>query len=235
MEYGFEEVQLTAGSGIAIRETHSIAELPAFFAGAFTELDTVAKAAGAQLAGPPFARYFSVASDAVDLQAVFPLAAPVADVQNRVDAAPTTLPMLRTIRLWPSARSALLRQAPEPCDRPCGRRFFVLLTRKAKKLVVQVCRSSGSLFSPLSARSDTMPGPDWCSNSSKASGARSNTLSTCVTRARDRPSRRARPARDSPRSSIMRFHSLATPIGLARRSGAFSTGSACRGSSSHEK
>jgi effector-binding domain-containing protein len=79
MDYTFEKTQLASGPGIAIRETHRIAELPAFFAGAFTELDTAAKAAGAQIAGRPFARYFSVASDAVDVEAVFPLTAPVVD------------------------------------------------------------------------------------------------------------------------------------------------------------
>jgi effector-binding domain-containing protein len=85
MDYTFEEVQLARGPGIAIRETQPIAELPAFFAEAFTELDTVAKAASAQLAGPPLARYFSVSPDAVDVQAVFPLTAPAADA-GRVHA-----------------------------------------------------------------------------------------------------------------------------------------------------
>lgn len=77
MEYAFEEVELAPGPGIAIRETHSIAGLGAFFARAFTELDRQTKAAGASLAGPPFARYFSVSPDGVDVEAVFPLAAPL--------------------------------------------------------------------------------------------------------------------------------------------------------------
>ncbi len=85
MDYTFEKTQLADGPGIAIRETHPVAELPAFFAGAFTELDAVTKAAGAQVVGPPFARYFSVSPDAIDVEAVFPLAAPMADA-GRVHA-----------------------------------------------------------------------------------------------------------------------------------------------------
>jgi effector-binding domain-containing protein len=77
MDYGFDEVQVAAGPGIAIRERHPIAELPSFFAAAFTELDALARASGAQIAGPPFARYFSISPEAVDVEAVFPLVAPV--------------------------------------------------------------------------------------------------------------------------------------------------------------
>jgi len=71
----------------------------------------------------------------------------------------------------------------------------------------------GALMS-LSARSDTIPGPGCCSNRSNASGARSRMLSTCVTRARETPSRRARSALDSPCPTIIACHSRARCTGL---------------------
>jgi hypothetical protein len=69
--------------------------------------------------------------------------------------------------------------------------------------------SGGKHFSRRSARSDTIPGPVCCSNSASASGAKSKMLRTCVTRARDRPSLRARSALDSPWESITARHSRA--------------------------
>jgi len=62
---------------MAIREKHPIADLPEFFMGAFTELQERATAAGAKLTAPPFARYFSMPPDDIDVEAVFPVDVPV--------------------------------------------------------------------------------------------------------------------------------------------------------------
>ncbi|MCC6619858.1 MAG: GyrI-like domain-containing protein [Deltaproteobacteria bacterium] len=71
------ETHLPPLVGIGIRERLPVERLPAFFGSAFARLAQVAATGGARFTGPPFARYFSVADDQVDLEAVAPLDHPV--------------------------------------------------------------------------------------------------------------------------------------------------------------
>jgi AraC family transcriptional regulator len=73
-----EEVEVPRLTGIAIRATLPIAELPRFFGGAFAELEGAAGAARVPVAGVPFARYLSVAPEAVEVEAVLPTGGRVA-------------------------------------------------------------------------------------------------------------------------------------------------------------
>jgi|JI9StandDraft_2_1071091.scaffolds.fasta_scaffold215426_1 effector-binding domain-containing protein len=77
-----ELVTLAGTAAIAIRASLGPTELPAFFGPAFGEL---AACAGAQVAGPPFARYHRVDASGFDVEAVMPVRAPVA-VRGRVAA-----------------------------------------------------------------------------------------------------------------------------------------------------
>jgi effector-binding domain-containing protein len=77
-----ELVTLKPETGIAIREKVPLAKLPAFFGAAFGEL---AACAGGEVAGPPLARYFAFEPAGVDVEAIFPLRAPVA-VTGRIHA-----------------------------------------------------------------------------------------------------------------------------------------------------
>lgn len=71
--YTVEEVELPGGEAVGIRETVPMPELPRFFGAAFEEMAGYIGEAGAGYAGPPFARYFSVQPEAVDVEAVFPV------------------------------------------------------------------------------------------------------------------------------------------------------------------
>lgn len=72
-----EEVDLPRVQGIAVRATLPVAELPRFFAEGYGELFRAAAAAGAQVAGAPFARYLSITPEAVEIEAVMPVTAAV--------------------------------------------------------------------------------------------------------------------------------------------------------------
>lgn len=121
------------------------------------------------------------------------------------------------------------REAPAPVLPPLGWKAGAGPPTPA---TTQRRRLWSNPLSSLSALSDTTPGPGCCSSNSKTSGERSKMPRTCETRARETPSLRARSARDSPRSSIARFHSRAMRTGLAVVAGWVSS---VPGSSSHEK
>ena len=72
-----EHVHLQPQSGLAVRETVPVTELPAFFGRAFSALGAYIGQHGAAFAGPPFAQFHSVTPAAVDVEAVFPLASPI--------------------------------------------------------------------------------------------------------------------------------------------------------------
>jgi effector-binding domain-containing protein len=82
MDTSPELITLTGGPAIAIRAIVPLAELPRFFGGAFAELAACARD---QIAGPPLARYHGFQPEAVDVEAVFPLRAPV-PITGRVAA-----------------------------------------------------------------------------------------------------------------------------------------------------
>lgn len=67
-------VTLRPGTVIALREQVAIAELPAFFGRAFSQL---AACAGDRIAGPPFARYHAVGTGVADVEAAVPVRDPV--------------------------------------------------------------------------------------------------------------------------------------------------------------
>lgn len=73
MGYVVEKTSLSGGPALAIRETLPMSELPAFFGKAFQELMEAAHRGGACIVAPPFARYFSVTPQAVEVEAVMPL------------------------------------------------------------------------------------------------------------------------------------------------------------------
>jgi effector-binding domain-containing protein len=78
MDSQLQETTLSARHGVAIRRTLPMADLAGFFGKAFAELGAYVGTVGGQIAGPPLARYHSVDAEGVDVEAVFPLAAPVA-------------------------------------------------------------------------------------------------------------------------------------------------------------
>ena len=73
MNIEVKEVELAEQPAIAIRETLPVDQLPAFFGRAFGTLMAYAGEHGAGFAGPPFAQYYSVEPQAVDVEAAFPL------------------------------------------------------------------------------------------------------------------------------------------------------------------
>lgn len=99
--YTVDEVQLPGGPACAIREQHSMADLPDFFGGAFGELAGYLDEQAAQLTGPPFARYYSVSESAVDVEAVFPC-----------DRGLPGRGRIRLIELLPSAAAQVLHVGP---------------------------------------------------------------------------------------------------------------------------
>lgn len=78
MGYQVEQVTLAPMRGLGIREQLPLSELPAFFGRAFGELGQIIQGAGASIAGAPFARYFSVSPERVDVELIFPTNIPVA-------------------------------------------------------------------------------------------------------------------------------------------------------------
>jgi AraC family transcriptional regulator len=69
--------QLTEQPTAVVRETVPLNALRAFFDRAFGAVMGVVQEQHAQLAGPPFALYRGMPTDVVDVEAGFPLAAPV--------------------------------------------------------------------------------------------------------------------------------------------------------------
>lgn len=72
-----EEITLNPIHGLAVRAKVALADLPAFFGSAFHDLAEVARQAGAEPSGMPFARYHSVPPAAVDVEAIMPVRRPV--------------------------------------------------------------------------------------------------------------------------------------------------------------
>lgn len=68
-----KEVTLPEQPAIAMRQTLPQDQLAAFFGRAFGRLGQYAGQHGAGFAGPPFAQYYSVTPEAVDVEAAFPL------------------------------------------------------------------------------------------------------------------------------------------------------------------
>jgi len=73
MSLDVKEVTLAEQPAIAMRATLPMAQLPEFFGRAFGTLMEFAGEHGAGFAGPPFAQYYSVEPDSVDVEAAFPL------------------------------------------------------------------------------------------------------------------------------------------------------------------
>jgi effector-binding domain-containing protein len=90
-----EEVELPESHGVAIRETHAIADLPAFFMGAFPELGALVESKGLAITAPPFARYFNVSESTAEVEVVMPTDAPC-EGEGRVH--PVNLPACRAIQ-----------------------------------------------------------------------------------------------------------------------------------------
>lgn len=90
-----EEVDLPATHGVAIRETHAIADLPAFFMGAFPELAALVESKGLAISAPPFARYFNVSESTAEVEVVMPTDA-LCEGKGRVHA--VQLPACRAIQ-----------------------------------------------------------------------------------------------------------------------------------------
>lgn len=77
MAYEILTANLPASEAVSIRATIPMAELQEFFGPAFHELSELIRAHGANPAGPPFVRYYSVSPKAVDLEAVMSCDRPV--------------------------------------------------------------------------------------------------------------------------------------------------------------
>lgn len=82
--------QPTAG----VRAQVPMAELTEFFGRAFGETLAALEAQGAHPAGPPFGKYYGMPTDVVDVEAGFPVAAPITAAG---DVVPGTLPGGRTV------------------------------------------------------------------------------------------------------------------------------------------
>lgn len=72
MAYEILEANLPATPAVSIRAEVPTADLAAFFTAAFAELAEAIRTGGAERAGPPFIRYYSVSRATVDLEAVMP-------------------------------------------------------------------------------------------------------------------------------------------------------------------
>lgn len=70
MAYEILTANLPASEAVAIRTTRRMSELQGFLNEAFLELNQVIRNGGANSVGPPFVRYYSFTSEAVDLEAV---------------------------------------------------------------------------------------------------------------------------------------------------------------------
>lgn len=82
--------QPTAG----VRERVPMSELTAFFSRAFQDTMAALQAQGAQPIGPPFGKYYGSPTDVVDVEAGFPVAAPIAPAGS---VTPGTLPAGKTV------------------------------------------------------------------------------------------------------------------------------------------
>jgi hypothetical protein len=69
MAYEILTANLPASEAVSIRTTLPMSELQDFFNRAFLELNEIIRGAGATSVGPPFARYYKVTPDAVDVEA----------------------------------------------------------------------------------------------------------------------------------------------------------------------
>ena len=78
MNYEVQTATLPPSEAVAIRTRIPMAELPQFIGAAFHELTAALSAAGASMAGPPFARYYSLSPGSVDVEAVMLADKPVA-------------------------------------------------------------------------------------------------------------------------------------------------------------
>lgn len=76
MTLRFEEVSLHPGHGLAVRAVVPVDEVRRFFGMAFGELAQAVRAAGAQFAGPPLARYVGQ-PPLLEVEAIMPVAHPV--------------------------------------------------------------------------------------------------------------------------------------------------------------
>lgn len=73
-----ELITLAPTTTAALRERVPMSDLTAFFDRAFHAASTVLERQGVAITGPPFAVYFDMPTDSVDIAAGFPAAAPVA-------------------------------------------------------------------------------------------------------------------------------------------------------------
>lgn len=85
MDYHIERMDLEQQPTAVIRAHVPPEGIPAFLGGAFGEVMGVIAEQGAQVAGPPFARY-AMTGDGFDIEAGFPTSVPVASA-GRVEAA----------------------------------------------------------------------------------------------------------------------------------------------------
>ena len=72
-----EVVQQHEQPTAVVHQTLPVAELPSFFARAFGQVSSAIRAQGVQPVGPPFAMYFGVPQETVEVEAGFPVARPV--------------------------------------------------------------------------------------------------------------------------------------------------------------
>lgn len=91
-----ELVTLEPTTVAVLRETVPMSELTSFFDRAFHAVMEVAQAQEIAVTGPPFALYYGMPSDTVDLAAGFPTAAPVTSADG---VAASELPGGRAARL----------------------------------------------------------------------------------------------------------------------------------------
>lgn len=108
-----------------VRGRMTTTELPAFLGGAFGEVMAAVAAQGRRVAGMPFGRYVPVGDGTFDVEAGFPVDAPVV-AQGRV--APGTLPAGPAVSVVhrgpydtvPAAYELLLRSVSDAGGRPAG-------------------------------------------------------------------------------------------------------------------
>jgi AraC family transcriptional regulator len=73
MKRGINVVDLEAIHGMAIRDTLPVSALPEFFQKSFARLEEYIQRKGGKYAGPPFAVYYNVPTETVDVELVFPV------------------------------------------------------------------------------------------------------------------------------------------------------------------
>ena len=72
-----ELVTLQPTAAAVVRETVPMSELPAFFGRVFHTVTTVVLDQGVEISGPPFAMYFGMPTDSVDVAAGVPTTGPI--------------------------------------------------------------------------------------------------------------------------------------------------------------